>query len=95
MSQPLGYGRQITLSRDNEVVKVHEKLFTNFETTKNVCLYTQTVRVRSQSAALAEFLVLQDRAKVEDIHNIGMVVIEDKDGSVCRVELTWQVYDLL
>lgn len=88
------FGRQVTLSRDGDVTKVHEKLFVEYAAKKDVCCYTETKRVRNMAHALAEFLSLQDRAKKEDIHNIGVQFIEDSEGNVCRVELSWQVFNL-
>lgn len=49
---------------------------------------TERISVRDTKDILAEFLKHLDRYKLEDIHNIGLQVIE-KDNKPQFVDVTW------
>lgn len=88
------YGKQLSITSDGMITSVTERNVVNWSEVRKREVYNETVHVRDEKEALAEFLKLLDRKKAGEVKDIGVLTISDEDGRIKRVEKTWIVEDL-
>lgn len=88
------YGKHLTITSDSGVTYVAEEGIVNWSTVKKREVYTETVYVKDEQEALAEFLKLLDRKKTGEVKEVGMMTISDDDGHIKRIEKTWIIENL-
>lgn len=78
MSAPMQYGKVI-----------RKQTVFDGEVTTEVEVYTQSLRVKNHQDILVEFLKLHERAKKENLRDIGIQAHDNTDGKPNRIEITW------
>jgi hypothetical protein len=88
------FGRQLTLTQDGNLTRSEEKVFVEYETKKQITLYTETVKIKDDKDMLAEWLKLLDRYRNNEIDLPGIQLLRDKHTGSLRLEKTWTPTDL-
>lgn len=91
---PVRFGRSMVIKRDGNITTAHEEVYANFDTVKQVTVFTETVRIDDDKDILAEFLKLLDRQKAGEIDLIGLQCLRNPETGTMRVEKSWVVTDL-
>lgn len=89
------YGSRTTVTQtpSGVLVSTEEKFF-DWEMVKQVVWNTESVKVKSEKQALAQFLLLLDRYKTGEISDFAINCVSGRDGQLMRVEKSWVEADL-
>lgn len=91
---PVAFGHKLVITRDGDMLSKHEEKIMDYNTVHSMTAYVESVKVKNEQQALAEFLTLLDRYKAGEISNPGIQLFCDPAGQVFRVEKSWIVPDL-
>lgn len=75
----------------NDLTETQEEKIVNGSITSKRTTYRQSIRVKNDSHALAEFLKLCDEHKAGNITSYGVQCYSDQDGKIVRIEKSWSV----
>lgn len=90
------YGKSTTIEAGpGGLVIATEEKFYDWSTVHKVTRYVESVKVKDDKHALAEFLKLMDQHKSGEISDFAIECITGKDGQLLRIEKAWTVPDLL
>lgn len=91
---PIAFGQQLVITNTGDMITRHENNISNFNTIHSQTVYIESVRVKNDQQAHAEFLTLLDRHKAGEIADPGIQLFDGPNGQVHRVEKSWTVPDL-
>jgi hypothetical protein len=83
------FGRQLTLTRDGDIVRAEETVYYDSEPRKQTTILTETVKLRNPKDFLTECLELDRRFQQGEIDLPGIQLLRNKHNGDLRVEKTW------
>jgi len=76
---------------DDNIIQYEESKIVSGEATKQTTVFQQSLFVKNEQEALAEFLKLLDDARTGAIKDPGIQCFTDATGTIARIEKTWSI----
>jgi hypothetical protein len=89
MSGPILYGSKTVITAAGGMVQIDEEKYNDGDTVIRRTRYTESVKIKNEKTALAEFLILMDKYKAGEITDFSVECITGREGKIIRLEKSW------
>jgi hypothetical protein len=86
---PILFGSKTVITQSGAMLEIAEEKYHDGETVVRRTRYAESVKIKDEKTALAEFLILMDKYRSGEITDFSVECITGRDGKLIRLEKSW------